>query len=113
MDQKFEVGEEVLIKYSLSKKDSIGVVTNITKTGMVDIVDINNLPRRFNSNGYARGSKRTRIVKATTEELKEVKKNEKNPSTDYLFHNVNNNLNQTISKLEKMNESGETFIPRL
>jgi hypothetical protein len=76
MDPEFEVGEEVLIKYSIIKDDRIGVVTNITKTGMIDVTDINGFPRRFNSNGYARGSKRTRIAKATTEQLREVKKND-------------------------------------
>jgi hypothetical protein len=74
MDQKFEVGEEVLIKYSLNKR--IGVVTNITKTGMIDAADINGTVRRFNSDGYARGSKTTRIIKATTEQIREVKKND-------------------------------------
>ena len=45
---------------------------------------------------------------------KEIKKNERNPNMNFMFGSSNSeNLKETIGKLDKMNEIGETFIPRL
>lgn len=53
------------------------------------------------------------IIQNIDKIYKQIKKNEHAPDTEYLFHNTSfNNLQQTIHKLEQMNNLGAEYIPR-
>ena len=54
------------------------------------------------------------VIKNIDNVYKQIKKNEENPKTDYLFKDIKQrNLEKTIEKLEAINNLGDTFIPRV